>query len=225
MKVLPMLLGCHSCLVKRMKPILTKKRSVSTVVTVLWLGLVVWGTIAMTSYSLRPGLTGSPPAEWPAASKIVHAADCPTLLMFVHPKCPCSDASLGELGLLMAHCTGRVNAHVLFVKPPGQTTNWVLTSIWREASQIPGVAVARDDDGREARLFGAATSGDVALFDSRGQLRFHGGITAARGHSGDNSGRAAIQALILDGTSAVTQTPVFGCDLFDCRADGQKGPP
>jgi len=208
-----------------MKPILTKQRSVSSVITLFWMGLTVWGTIAMTSYSLKTGVTGSPPAEWPGASKIVHSADCPTLVMFVHPRCPCSDASIGELALLMAHCKGRVNAHVLFVKPSGRTTNWVLTSMWREASQIPGVDVARDDVGREARIFGAATSGDVALFDSRGRLRFHGGITAARSHSGDNTGRDAIQALILDGTSAVTQTPVFGCDLFECRADGQKAPP
>ncbi|HEY3861305.1 MAG TPA: RedB protein [Verrucomicrobiae bacterium] len=208
-----------------MKPILIKQRRVSPVITLLWLGVTVGGTIAMMCYSLKPGLTGTPPSEWPAASKVVPSADGPTLLMFVHPKCPCSDASVGELALLMAHCKGHVKVHVFFVKPPGQTTNWVLTSMWRKASQIPGVAVARDDDGREARLFGAATSGGVALFDVHGQLRFHGGITAGRGHSGDNSGRDAIQALILDGTSAVTQTPVFGCDLFECRANGQKGPP
>lgn len=208
-----------------MKSISTKQRSVSLVIILLWLGVTVGGTIAMMCYSLKAGPSGSPPSEWPAASKIVRSSDGPTLLMFVHPKCSCSDASIGELALLMAHCTGCVKAHVLFVKPSGQTTNWVLTSMWREASQIPGVAVARDDDGQEARLFGAATSGDVALFDARGRLRFHGGITAGRGHSGDNSGRDAIQALILEGKSAVTQTPVFGCDLFECRSDGQKGPP
>ena len=51
----------------------------------------------------------------------------------------------------------------------------------------------RDDDGAEARRFGAETSGQTLLYDARGALAFSGGITGARGHAGDNAGRASLR--------------------------------
>jgi hypothetical protein len=137
--------------------------------------------------------------------------------MFIHPHCPCSKASVGELALLMAHCQGRVNAHVLFLQPTEATSDWVLTDTWREAARIPGVTVHRDEGGREARLFQAETSGDTALYDAMGGLMFHGGMTISRGHSGDNPGRDALQSMLLGGPAERTNTPAFGCRLFGCK--------
>ncbi len=54
----------------------------------------------------------------------------------------------------------------------------------------------RDDDGAEAKRFGAETSGQTLLYDERGTLAFSGGITGSRGHAGDNAGRASLLALI-----------------------------
>jgi hypothetical protein len=136
----------------------------------------------------------------------------------MHPHCPCSRASIGELALLMAHCQGRVDAQVLFLQPAEMSSDWVLTDLWREAARIPGVTVSRDEAGREARLFGAETSGDTALYDGQGRLMFHGGITIARGHSGDNPGRDALEALLLGTPTQQTNTPVFGCSLFECKS-------
>ena len=51
--------------------------------------------------------------------------------------------------------------------------------------------------------------------DADGRLVFSGGITVARGHSGDNAGRSALAALLTDGTAATTKTAVFGCFLRD----------
>jgi hypothetical protein len=140
--------------------------------------------------------------------------------MFVHPQCPCSRASIGELALLLAHCQQRVNAHVLFLQPREMPSHWNQTDLWEEAGRIPGVRVQSDEDGREARLFHIATSGDTALYDANGVLLFHGGITIARGHSGDNAGRESLQALLLGGSAQQTNTPVFGCSLFDCKLAG-----
>ncbi len=47
-----------------------------------------------------------------------------------------------------------------------------------------------------------------------GTLLFSGGITGARGHAGDNAGRAAIVALLNQLNPATTATNVFGCSLF-----------
>ena len=78
-----------------------------------------------------------------------------------------------------------------------------------------------DGDGREARLFQAVTSGQTILYDSHGRLLFSGGITASRGHSGDNAGRSAIVSLVNAEVPDRTETLVFGCPLFtpdsECR--------
>ena len=78
----------------------------------------------------------------------------------------------------------------------------------------PSVTVVRDDDGREAQRFGAATSGQTFLYDSRGALEFSGGITSARGHAGDNAGRTALISLVDRLETSQRRTQVFGCPLF-----------
>jgi hypothetical protein len=204
---------CHK--LHSMKAPLKEQRSLSPAIPLMWLGLAVWGSFAMMSYSSKPGPVGAPPARWPAASRVPQQFHRPTLIMFVQPNCPCSKASVGELSLLMTHCQGCVNARVLFLKPNRWSTNLVLTGLWRQASAIPGVALGLDRDGREARLFGAQTSGEVVLYDAEGRLRFQGGMTLSRGHPGFNPGRGALEDLLHDKPAPVTQTPVFGCRLFD----------
>jgi hypothetical protein len=184
----------------------------------VWLGIVLTGTFLMVAYANTPGEAGAPPASWPKSSRLPRSPQKATLVMFIHPHCPCSRASISELALLMAHCQGRVGAHVFFVRPAGMTTEWTQTDTWQEAARIPGVTVHCDDESREAQRFGAETSGTTELFDVEGHLVFHGGITAARGHSGDNDGLDAVQALLLDEPAVKTTTPVFGCSLFSCEA-------
>jgi hypothetical protein len=52
------------------------------------------------------------------------------------------------------------------------------------------------------------------LYAPTGKLLFSGGITASRGHEGDNVGRSAIVSFILNGHAPVNHTPVFGCSLL-----------
>jgi len=180
---------------------------------VAWLTVTLSGTWLMLAYANAPGAPGTAPAQWPAASGVPHSPARPTIVMFVHPHCPCSRASVGELALLMAHEGEKADARVIFLIPAGLDSDWVKTDLWTAAAAIPGVTVERDSEGRHARTFGSATSGDTLLYDGAGQLLFHGGITGARGHSGDNAGRSAIEAL-LRGESIRMATPVFGCALF-----------
>jgi hypothetical protein len=53
---------------------------------------------------------------------------------------------------------------------------------------------------------------------------FSGGITASRGHQGDNAGRAAITSLVLGEAHGpeLLRSPVYGCQLFD---NGELPPP
>jgi hypothetical protein len=193
---------------------LNKRRIILLAACALWLSVIVTGAGVLWNYESTPGVAAAAPARWPAGSRIKPAADRATLVMLAHPQCPCTRASIGELARLMTQAQGRVTAYVLFVKPPGFSDGWEQTDLWASAAAIPGVTVVRDDDGVEAGRFGAATSGQTVLYDAAGGLIFSGGITAARGHAGDNAGRAAIVSLLVNNESEQKETPVYGCPLF-----------
>jgi hypothetical protein len=136
--------------------------------------------------------------------------------MLAHPRCTCTRASVGELAELMARAPQRPRAYIVFVKPGrvGSSPDWERTDLWERASHIPDLAIARDDDGHEAALFRAETSGQTFLYAPDGTLLFSGGTTGARGHPGDNAGRATLLALLRQEQPARRATPVFGCSLF-----------
>lgn len=181
---------------------------------VVWLGLVAAGLSWMFRYQTAAGTTAEPPEVWPPHSAMELASPEATLLMMVHPQCPCTRASIAELALLMTSCQGRVRAYVLFCKPDNAPEGWEKTDLWANAARIPGVQAWCDESGAEARRFGASTSGQTLVYDRAGRLRFSGGITAGRGHSGQNPGRSAIEDLLLRGAYSHRRTDVYGCALF-----------
>lgn len=161
---------------------------------------------AIEAYQATPGRTGQPVA------REVVTASRPRLLLFLHPKCPCSAATLSELAEILAEHRGALDVEVIFVRPAETAAGWEQTSLWTAAAQLPGVQVRSDDGGVLAKQFGAATSGHVVLYGAGGQLLFSGGITPARGVAGDNFGRRAVAAA-LKGQPADQSAPVFGCPL------------
>ena len=197
-------------------------KNVLLLLTSIWLAVVGLGMGVLTIYEYTPGRPAGLQDDWPLQSKIAHGVDLPTLVMFAHPECPCTRASIGELAVLMAECQDRVKAHVVFLFPKGSSKEWLHTDLWRSAEAIPGVVAEADEDGNEARYFQATTSGQVVLYDTDGKLLFRGGITSSRGHYGDNSGLSAIVSL-LDHKTASSQTPVFGCSLLDPPSVSTKG--
>lgn len=178
-----------------------------------WAVVVLVGTGWLVQYASAPGPASEVPAAWPAGSAIALHPAKPTLVVLVHPKCPCSRASLGELAVLMADHGDRVDAHVLFIRPQSAPLGWEQTHLFRSAVSIPGVSVSIDTGGLEASRFAAQTSGEAALYGVEGQLLFVGGLTASRGHSGDNAGRDAISNILTDRLAERASTPVFGCPL------------
>src|SRR5579859_967899 len=153
----------------------------------LWLLAAGGGIVVISNYQNRQGPVGSTPEQWPAVRQISLNHDHDTLLMFAHPQCPCTRASVEELNRLLAQVHDQVTARVLFFEPGKYSPAWAKTDLWRSASAIPGVTVLEDIDGLQANLFGAETSGCVLLFDTHGRLLFKGGITGSRGHAGDNA--------------------------------------
>jgi hypothetical protein len=199
----------------RPRSINSKPPTITTATATIWLTAVVAALALIAKYANDPGRSGAIPHQWPAQSLIALDTDRPTLIMFVHPYCPCTRASLGELDSLMARCRGQFNAHVVFVKPAGLGEFQAKSDLWRRASAIPGVTVHSDSSGSETRLFHPETSGQTVLYDRDGRLLFQGGITISRGHAGDNPGRSALVALLNHQLVNEVETPVFGCSLFD----------
>ena len=201
----------------------TIRQQIRLVVSVLWLAVVGVGSGMLWKYSNTSNPDPTPPASWPATTTIPRVSGQATLVMFVHPRCSCTSASMSDLAVLMAHCQGLVNAHVIFFRPSGSRGDWIHSDLWKTAAIIPGVTVQADEDGREAQLFHAETSGHTALYDAQGRLVFDGGITASRGHEGDNDGSEAIVALLHGKTPERAQTPVYGCLILKPESKTANG--
>jgi len=205
---------------------LIKNRLFLAAAGAVWLSIIGAGVGLLWGYESTPGAAAATPGRWPADSRIEPDADRATLVMLAHPHCPCTRASIGELARLMTQAQGRVTAYVLFVRPRGFSDEWVRSELWASAEAIPGVTPVLDDGGVEAGRFHAATSGQTALYGADGNLLFSGGITSARGHEGDNAGRAAVVSLLTSDGADERGTPVYGCPLFarnECPAGKEVG--
>jgi hypothetical protein len=138
------------------------------------------------------------------------------MLVFLHPQCRCSFATLNELGTISASARRKPlgespTIDILFFRP--QDSGWTPGELWAEAQHLPGAHVAWDDGGREARRFGAKTSGFVVLYGAGGDLLFSGGVTGSRGHEGTNYGIERLRTSLDSGKRATKTSFVFGCAL------------
>jgi len=202
------------------------RTAITLAALVLWLAGVTAGFKALWQVDNAPGSRALEPVDWPASSHVAREPGRPTLVLFAHPRCPCTRASLAELDSLLARAGGPLAVRVLFVRPRGAPEGFERTASLADARGLAGVEVAVDADGAEARRFGVATSGHVLLYDADGRLRFGGGITASRGHRGDSAGRAAVLAILRGAPFAegLATAPVYGCPLFD-EGDGDGDGP
>jgi hypothetical protein len=181
----------------------------------LWTVLVAAGFAVIMNYASVPGAAGQAPGHWPGDSGLKRERERLQLLLFAHPHCPCTRASLDELARVLMRHPNQARVQILVVTAATSAQDPEAASSWRRAAAIPGVAVCLDAGGIEARRFGIETSGHVVLFARDGELLFSGGITAGRGEAGASAGGEGLAAL-LNGRKALDRTaPVFGCPLFD----------
>lgn len=182
------------------------------VMVVAWCGAVAWGFCWLTEYASTPGAAAKAASRWPEQAAVSRDEKLPTLVLFIHPQCPCTAAAVEELDRLLGRVGDRVSTRVLVYSDAALGPEWSRSSLWDRAERIPRVRVDADPSGSQAAVFGARTSGQAFLYSAEGSLLFSGGLTPARGHEGDNEGCAALQALIL-GVAASRTAPVFGCPL------------
>jgi hypothetical protein len=180
-----------------------------------WLVVVAYGIGSMQQYTGTPGASAGL-CRWPADMPIRPASRGITLVLALHPKCPCSAATLAELAQLLSRNSDRVTVYALFIRLPGMPAGWEHDRLWDQASQIPGVLPITDFGAAWSARFGALTSGQTYAFDPAGRLLFSGGITDGRGHMGDNAGMDALADIIAGRAPHQTTAPVYGCSLGLC---------
>jgi hypothetical protein len=177
-----------------------------------WGIAVVIGYLYLMDYSAHPGRQFTPPWTMPVNGFKYRQEHLPTLLVFSHPQCPCTRATIAELARLIAHHQGRANVHVLFFRPLDKPREWAESDLWRQAIKLPVTSVSTVSEF-DLQRFGITTSGQTLLYDAAGKLVFSGGITRFRGHEGDNLGRTAISEFLQGNPLPTAQTPVFGCSF------------
>ncbi len=193
----------------------TARRAAGVALGLAWAAAVAAGLALLHRYETTPGPRGPAPARWPADSPLRRAPGRHTLVLALHPRCPCSRATVHELAEVMARAGGRLDVYALFYHPAADGPAWADGALRRQAAAVPGVTVRDDADGAEGRRFGAATSGHAALYGPDGRLLFAGGLTRSRGGEGESAGRAAVVAFVTGAPAPAGATPVFGCPLCE----------
>ena len=182
---------------------------------IVWTVLVTAGLAGITRYAMTPGAPARSRGDWPSGVSFDPSERDLTVVISLHAKCPCSRATVSELAKLIAKFPQRLSVIVLRVGSDDGVLS--LDAI----QHLPQVSIISDESGTITDQFGAKTSGQLFAFDRAGHLKFSGGITASRGHEGDNAGSDAIAAILesSNNTSSVQSASVFGCPLTDSRSE------
>lgn len=192
---------------------------------ILWLASITGGFTALFEHQMRPGDSIVAPERLPIEGRSLLSDSRSSrydLFLFLHPKCPCSGATLENLNRLIAQTGNALSVRlVMFDRGEGEAS-WSDSEPVRAALSLPHTSLTRDPGGRLADRFGARTSGSVTLYDDSGVLRFQGGLTDSRGHSGPGAGIAAIARIVTTGVGLGESTPVYGCPIFSLDPTGDE---
>lgn len=186
---------------------------------VLWLAAALWtaamvcGWISLNRYTYTSEAVAAAPSEWPKDAGLTRTKNHPSLVMFLHPGCPCSRATLVELQRLRSRIGEPCDVQLVMVLSREHADDWQETPLQHQASEMKNVHLTQDWDGRIASAFSAGTSGETYLYSPQGKLLFHGGLTLGRGHEGPASGQDQILNAVQSLTPQIPNNKVYGCRL------------
>ncbi|WP_442481548.1 hypothetical protein [Aeoliella sp. SH292] len=188
----------------------------------VWIVACAVGFYSLLTYSQTPGPDLVPAAlhdiraEWPRKRDFL-------LVVAIHPRCVCSEATATELQRLIDKTNDKVECRVLCYQPTSAGIDFANTPLIKQLAQLPNTTMVTDSDGSMASLLGMQTSGSIALFDKEGHPLFSGGITTGRGHVGPSAGAGAIIALTSGDRPTTPRTRVYGCPLRNVEAMESEG--
>jgi len=183
--------------------------------TGIWIVGISIGMWQLVAYSTTPGPTTEVRAVWPQQSTLQLETESHTLLVFMHPRCPCSRATLNSMARVLASAEVEVVPKFIFGCPSTESATWAQTDLWTFAEGL-GQPIL-DWDSAESQLFGAVTSGHVMLFAPTGELVFSGGVTIGRGHEGDAIGKCALSEALRGKNAANDRFQIYGCPIMSTQ--------
>jgi hypothetical protein len=188
-------------------------------VWLMWLLLSGAGWFRLADYQNSPDSDGQLPQTVSARNESPSDRRS-TMLVFLHPHCPCSRATVRQLEAIVRRNCEPLTIRVMFLHPSGTPEDWHRTELWDRTQAIPGVEVADDTDGALTRRYGVRYSGHALLYNKDGERIYSGGITVSRGHEGDHPIRAFLTG--QKNPEMISQCcPVFGCPLFPAGEPAQ----
>lgn len=189
------------------------KNRLSKVILLVSATLLLSGFYFFERYGFTPGEQVAAPDRYPASMSYLIDPETPTLLVFAHPKCSCTQATLRELSRLRTRVQSKMAVHVLISYDPND--KFESQRIEKQAREIAGIQVSVDLNRKIAKSFNALTSGQTILYAPEGNILFQGGITASRGHEGANHGVEEIERIVSGPfiKTKYSRTPTFGCHL------------
>jgi hypothetical protein len=185
----------------------------------LWLGLIAGGYAWLLGYSFAAGKTSAAPRTLPSSWASPTSPARPQLLLALHPHCPCSLATIRELAKILTRAPHTSDVTVLMYKPASEPDSWLKGTLFDECRRM-NCQIRPDPDGQMAASLGSLTSGQVLLYGADGRLRYQGGITASRGHEGDNEGERAVIEILRGSRASYKSMPVFGCPIQEEPTNG-----
>ena len=137
--------------------------------------------------------------------------------VFLHPYCPCSAATISEIERMIARFPLESIPRVMAIMyhSSQEPEDWYQSASWNHLQSIPGLQTFVDVDGMIARAMGVQVSGETLAFDATGFTRFHGGLTASRGHEGTNPGIRSLEQILIGLEPERSTLPAWGCLLFE----------
>ncbi len=180
---------------------------------VVWSASIALGFGALHLYEITPGPSGPSLGAWPATAAIQPVLGKINLVMAVHPRCPCTRASLAMLGEIVKNPKIEAAVRLLVYRPERSDADWAGSSCRAALSAIPNSERVDDPGGKFAESFGLATSGATVVFDATGQKQFQGGLTSATGRLELSAGGADVLAILAGRPTSQPTAKVFGCAL------------
>jgi hypothetical protein len=186
-------------------------------VVAAWLGLCAVVCLAFGRSDARPA-TASPAPERIEG----HESGTPTLVVFLHPYCPCSKATLDMLDSLLRDASIAVSIVVYLDVPDETPWDAVSATVRQRVSAWRDVTVVPDPGARVAKHFGASASGTVLLYSTAGRLRFAGGVTPGRGRRGPSASLESLGVRLRNDHSPPAEAAVYGCALSSASDPGSS---
>ncbi|MCE9608334.1 MAG: hypothetical protein K8U03_25895 [Planctomycetia bacterium] len=183
-----------------------------------WLSSVAVVFQLWIDYDHDPGRAGDTLPLWPIDSRLKLDERYGTLVVFLHPFCPCSQKGMRKIERIIADRTNRPTCYFLFSDLNDNTVVETDSDNWRRARSLSREGTLTDFDAVEATRFGAKTSGFLAFYDAAGRLRFRGGITSERGGEQSNAFERLLSEAIAGSDFPLVSTPVYGCPLVERKS-------